>query len=160
MSYVFYILFAMFLLNSVSLSLVAKLCPTLATPWTVARKAPLSMGFSRQECWSELPFPSPGDLPDPGIKPESPALQLDSLPTELWGSPHIQIQSNLWKITAHVAKSLLMVNRFLMIMIAYSRKRKQKLKNFTIILDAFLTIMNSRLKRISFVFLSTIKSIE
>ena len=83
MSYVFYILFAMFLLNSVSLSLVAKLCPTLATPWTVARKAPLSMGFSRQECWSELPFPSPGDLPDPGIKPESPALQLDSLPTEL-----------------------------------------------------------------------------
>ena len=160
MSYVFYILFAMFLLNSVSLSLVAKLCPTLATPWTVARKAPLSMGFSRQECWSELPFPSPGDLPDPGIKPESPALQLDSLPTELWGSPHIQIQSNLWKIPPHVAKSLLMVNRFLMIMIAYSRKRKQKLKNFTIILDAFLTIMNSRLKRISVVFLSTIKSIE
>ena len=45
-----------------------------ATPWTVAYQAPLSMGFSRQERWSGLPFPSPGDLPDPGIKPRSPAL--------------------------------------------------------------------------------------
>ena len=44
-----------------------------ATPWTVAHEAPLSMGFSRQECWSELPFPTPGDLPDPGIEPTSPA---------------------------------------------------------------------------------------
>ena len=43
-------------------------------PWTVALQAPLSMGFSRQEYWSELPFPSPGDLPDPGIEPRSPAL--------------------------------------------------------------------------------------
>ena len=45
-----------------------------AAQWTVARQAPLSLGFSRQEYWSGLPFPSPGDLPDPGIKPESPAL--------------------------------------------------------------------------------------
>ena len=45
------------------------------------------MGFSRQEYWSGLPFPSPGDLPDPGIKPGSPALQGNSLPTELWGKP-------------------------------------------------------------------------
>ena len=60
--------------------LVAKLCPTLATPWTVARHAPLSMGFSRQEYWSGLPFPSPRDLPNPGIKPASPALAGDSLP--------------------------------------------------------------------------------
>ena len=44
------------------------------TPWTVAHQAPLSMGFSRQEYWSGLPFPSPGDLPDPGIEPRSPAL--------------------------------------------------------------------------------------
>ena len=42
------------------------------TPWTVARQAPLSMGFSRQEYWSKLPFPSPGDLPNPGTKPASP----------------------------------------------------------------------------------------
>ena len=56
-------------------SLVTKLCPTLVTPWTVACQAPLSMGFSRQEYWSGLPFPSPGDLPDPGIKSRSPALQ-------------------------------------------------------------------------------------
>ena len=45
-----------------------------ATPWTVARQAPLSMGFSRQEYWSGLPFPSPEDLPDPGIEPRSPTL--------------------------------------------------------------------------------------
>ena len=53
-----------------------------ATSWTAAHQAPLSMGFSRQEYWSGLPFPSPGDLPDPGIKPESPVLQADSLPAE------------------------------------------------------------------------------
>ena len=64
-------------------SLVPKSCPTLVTTWTVACRAPLSMGFSRQEYWSGLPFPSPGDLPDPGIEPKSPALQTDSLPTEL-----------------------------------------------------------------------------
>ena len=63
--------------------LVAKSCPTLMIPWTLACQAPLSIGFSRQEYWSELPFPSPGDLPDPGIKPGSPALQADDLPTEL-----------------------------------------------------------------------------
>ena len=54
--------------------LVAKLCPILATPWTVAHWAPLSMGFPSQEYWSGFPFPSPGDLPNPGTKPESPAL--------------------------------------------------------------------------------------
>ena len=53
-----------------------------ANPWTISRQASLSMGFSRQEYWSELPFPSPGDLPDPGIKSGSPALQADSLPPE------------------------------------------------------------------------------
>ena len=53
-----------------------------ATPWTVTYQAPLSMGFSRQECWSGLPFLSLGDLPDPGIEPGSPALQADSLPSE------------------------------------------------------------------------------
>ena len=63
--------------------LVLKSCPTLETRWTVACKAPLPMGLSRQEYWSGLPFSSPGNLPDPGIKPGSPALQADSLPTEL-----------------------------------------------------------------------------
>ena len=62
--------------------LVAKLCLTLATPWTVAIQAPLSTAFSRQEYWSGLPFPSPRDLSNPGIEPRSPALQEDSLPTE------------------------------------------------------------------------------
>ena len=63
--------------------LVPKLCPTFATSWTVACQTPLSMGFSRKEYWSGLPFPSLGDLPDPGIEPGSPAFQADSLPTEL-----------------------------------------------------------------------------
>ena len=53
-----------------------------ATPWTVAYQAPPSMGFSRQEYWSGLPFPSPGDLPNPWIEPGSRALQADSLPAE------------------------------------------------------------------------------
>ena len=57
-----------------------------ATPWTVARQAPLSMGFPKQEYWSRLPFPPPGDLPDPGIKPVSPALQVDPLPLNHLGS--------------------------------------------------------------------------
>ena len=58
-----------------SLSLLAESCPTLATPWIVAHQAALSVGFSRQEYRSGLPFPSPGDLPDLGTKPRSPALQ-------------------------------------------------------------------------------------
>ena len=53
-----------------------------ATPWTAACQAPLSMGFSRQEYWRRLPFPPPGDLPNPGIEPGSPALQADSLQSE------------------------------------------------------------------------------
>ena len=75
--------------SSLESVLVTQLCPT---PWTVAQQAPLSMGFPRQEYWRGLPFPSPGDLPNPGIKPRSPALQADSLLSEplgkskvLWG---------------------------------------------------------------------------
>ena len=58
-----------------------------ATPWTVAHQASLSMGFSSQEYWSELPFPSPGDFPNPGIKPESLSLQVDSLLLSHLGCP-------------------------------------------------------------------------
>ena len=61
-----------------------------ATLWTVALQAPLSLGFSRGEYWSELPRPPPGDLPDPKIEPATPvfpALQADSLPVSHWGSP-------------------------------------------------------------------------
>ena len=59
------------------------------TPWTVACQAPLSMEFFRQECWRGLPCPPPGDFPDSGIEPMSPALQADSLPLNQWGSPMI-----------------------------------------------------------------------
>ena len=59
---------------------------TFGTPWTITHQAPLSMGFPRQEYWSGLPFPSPGDLPSPGTEPTSPALQADSLPLSHLGS--------------------------------------------------------------------------
>ena len=68
--------------------LVAKLCLTLVTPWTIACQVPLSSRFSRQEHWSGLLFPSPGGLPDPGIEHGSPALQTDCLLTELQGKPY------------------------------------------------------------------------
>ena len=65
--------------------LVAKLCLTLVTPWTVTCQTPLSLGFSRQEYWSGLSFPSPGDLPNIGIRSGFPALKAGFLPTELQG---------------------------------------------------------------------------
>ena len=77
--------------------LVAKSCLTLVTPWAVASQAPLSIGFSRQEHWSGLPFPSPGDLPDPGIKPRSPALQAYSLLTEPPGKPMVTTNEKIYK---------------------------------------------------------------
>ena len=63
------------------------------TPWTVACQAPLSVGFSRHEYWSGLPFPSPGDLPNPGIEAGSPPLQADTLPSEPPGKPCISLTS-------------------------------------------------------------------
>ena len=57
--------------------LIVQLCLTLLTLWTVSHQSSLSIQFSRQEYWFGLPFPSPGDLPDPGIKPRSPAFQAD-----------------------------------------------------------------------------------
>ena len=60
---------------------------SVVSAWTITHQAPLSMEFSRQEYWSGLPFPSRGDLPNPGIEPGSPVLQADSLPTELQGKP-------------------------------------------------------------------------
>ena len=71
------------LFNSKSLSCIQ----LFMTPWTVAHQAPLSMGFSKQEYWSGLPFPSSGYLSDPGVEPRSPALQADSLPSETPGKP-------------------------------------------------------------------------
>ena len=63
------------------------------TPWTVAHQAPLSIGFPRQEYWTWLPFPLPGDLPKPGPEPTSPALQADSLPPSHWESPRCLVVS-------------------------------------------------------------------
>ena len=71
--------------------LVTKLCLTLAISWTIAHQALISMRFPRQEYWSGLSFPSPWDLPDPGIKPGSPARQADSLPPEPQGSQPLMV---------------------------------------------------------------------
>ena len=62
---------------------------SFVTPWAIAHQVPLSVGFPRQEYWSSLPFPSPGDLLDPGIEPASSAWQADSLPLEPPGKPVI-----------------------------------------------------------------------
>ena len=67
--------------------LVTPLCPTLCDLWPEAHQAPLSMGFSSQDYWSGLPFPSPGDLPYPGVESGFPSLQADSLPSESPGKP-------------------------------------------------------------------------
>ena len=68
--------------ESESESEIAQSCPTLCNPMDCSLSGSFSMGFSRQECWSGLPFPSPGDLPNPGIEPGSPSLQADALPSE------------------------------------------------------------------------------
>ena len=76
-------------------------CPTLYRPWTVGRQSPLSMGFSRQEYWSGLPFPSPGNLPDPGIKPAfllSPALAGGFFTTRATWDANVVLIIVMWKI--------------------------------------------------------------
>ena len=79
-----------------------------ATPWTVAHQAPLSMEVSRQKHWSRQPFPSPGDLPDPGIEPWFPALQADSLPSEPPGKHEFvyTTQENRPRSSFHVFSSV------------------------------------------------------
>ena len=75
------------------------------TPWTVVYQAPPSTRFSRQEYWSGLPFPSPGHLPNPGIKPGSPALQADALMSEPPGKPLVDITSLNLHIRMHIARA-------------------------------------------------------
>ena len=76
------------LMNTKSESEVTQSCQLFATPWTTVSQAPLFMGFSWQEYWSGLPFPSPGDHPNSGIEPGSPALQEDALPSKPPGKPN------------------------------------------------------------------------
>ena len=83
----------------VCLCVCAQSYPTLCNPWTVGHQAPLSMGFSRQEYWTGLPFPPPGDLPDPGIEPASPALAGRFSITALLGKPGYQAEVTSLKKT-------------------------------------------------------------
>ena len=74
-------------------------CSFFVTPWTVAHQAPLSMGFSRRDCWSGLPFLSPVDLPDSGIEPWSPTLKADSLLSEPSGKPIVKRKKGYKSVT-------------------------------------------------------------
>ena len=82
-----------------------------ATPWTVACQAPQSMGFFKQGYWSGLPFPSPGDLPNPGIEPGSPTLQADSLPSEPPGKPLTKVwgQKNIFSASGNKKKAEIVI---------------------------------------------------
>ena len=73
---------------------VTQLCPTLCDPMDCSLEAPLSMGFPRQDYWNGLPFPSLGDLPDPGVEPGSPILWADALPSEPPGSKLLLLRHN------------------------------------------------------------------
>ena len=86
--------------------LVTKSCPTLATPWTVAHQASLSMGLSRQEYWSRLPFPSLRDLLDPGIKTWCTALQADSCIAGGFFTTWASREANYWLISTFQAKQM------------------------------------------------------
>ena len=100
-------------LNHVQIPIWSSLCvceslshgQLFATQWTAAHQVSLSMRFSRQRYWSGFPFPSPGDLPNPGIEPGSPALQADSLPTELQGKPHCKLVLGNFLIITRVQAS-------------------------------------------------------
>ena len=92
------------------LSEVAQSCPTLCDPVNcVAYQAPPSMEFPRQEYWSGLPFPSPGDLPDLGIEPRSPELQADALPSELPGKPQSRARHIIFRLLKNTEKEKIMI---------------------------------------------------
>ena len=112
--------------QSESESKVTQSCPTVCDPWTVAHQASPSMGFSRQEYWSGLPFPSPGDLLDPGIEPRSPALQVDSLPTEPQRKPYqedntitVHLESPLKKQLSETMLLLNLLNKYLLMVFIF-----------------------------------------
>ena len=113
--------------------LVANLCLP-ETPWTVAHHAPLSMGFPRQEYWNGLPFPSPGDLPDPGIEPRSPALQADSLPSEPRGKPIIYLGSWL-KLGVSDSKTFLFLCAFYCLL--------ENLGHYAVLKDELVAILSA-----------------
>ena len=102
-----------------------------AFPCTVTYRAPWSMGFSRQEYWSGLPFPSPGDLPNPGIEPGSPALQTDALPSEPLGkhvlSPLDKVPWVAWLNSLYKSFSL---SSFLCLLSALGRNQKFHIFHF------------------------------
>ena len=80
------------------------MCESFASPWTIVHQDPLSVGFSSQEYWSRLPFPSPGDLPNPRIGPMSPPLVGGFFTTELPGKPHLPLVKSKWTSPAYIQR--------------------------------------------------------
>ena len=121
------------------------------TPWTVARQAPLSMGFSRQKYWSGLPFPPPGDLPNPGIKPKFPALQADSLPAEPSGSPTSGLHSLIlicpvgWLLTAVTLNCPLSLCKVILTCICQFPEVKTQLKALIILAKQIPTYLHGQM---------------
>ena len=108
-----------------------------ATPWTVAYQTALSVGFSRQEYWSGLPFPPPVDLPNPGIEPGSPALQTDALPSEPPGNGRTEIKS---EATGGTADPTVQYRR-------YSRSHRLRLKIICATIKAWCSQINKNYKK-------------
>ena len=101
-----------------------------ATPWTVAYQAPQSTEFSRQEYWSGLPFPSPGDLPNPGIEPWSPTLQADALPSEPYYLTISEVKVaqsclTLWDLMDYTVHGILQARILEWVAFAFSRASSQ-----------------------------------
>ena len=122
-----------------------------AAPWTVAYQAPASMGFSRQEYWSGLPFPSPGDVPNLGIEPRSPAFQADALTSEPPGKPKIRlvVMKEIFTYWGCLASTWLDLNFMLLAHSVFSSVQSLSrvwlfVTQWTTACQASLSIINSR----------------
>ena len=124
--------------------LVTQSCPILCNPMDrIAHQAPLSMELSRQEYWSEYPFPSPGDLPDPGIEPRSSALQADSLLSEPPGMNSVQISPTSDRFVSSISSGFCHKTLFSEVTEAVYTLRMKRITNNKAVLSAFLNCLGS-----------------
>ena len=115
------------------------------TPWTIAHQAPPSMGFYRQEYWSGLPFPSPGDLPNPGIEPRPPVLQAEALTSEPPGKPIAQRYCKKWLglLSKNVPDRVEGCGSYLVFVNSFAF-----ISRFTLLCGVFASLVSQRLKHL------------